>query len=74
MMSILGSLAVAILNALTCLKRSKTVVCTQAGRRLILPTGSHGLRLTAPCSYNIREKKKGKAWKKGEMLSGMRIV
>lgn len=54
-MSILGSVALAHLNALSCLKRSNTVVCTQGRRILRLNIGSHGLLLIAPHSYNILE-------------------
>ena len=53
--SILGRVGLAILNALSCFRRSNTVVCNQAGRPLTLKIGSHGLLLTTPCTYNIIE-------------------
>lgn len=52
-MSILGSEALAVLNPLSCRRRSKKVVCTQAGRAFTVNIGSHGLLLMAPRSYNI---------------------
>ena len=67
-MSILGSAAPALLNCLICLKKVKTVFCTQSDRPLTLNIGSHGLWLIVV--RNIPGLMEGKV--KGELVGSMR--